>query len=79
MGNRLRALSSAIVVARESGRWLRVVARRDAHFDADLSDLLDLEASGLHDVWADFEEGELDLFPFGAPRRRCYLFVDFIC
>ena len=73
MGNRLRALSSAIVVARESGRWLRVVARRDAHFDAELADLLDLEASGIHDVWADFDEGELDLFPFGA-LPWCYLY-----
>jgi hypothetical protein len=71
MGNRLRALSSAAVVARASGRWLRVVARRDAHFGAELGDLLDLEASRLCDVWADFEEGELDLFPYGAPRGCC--------
>jgi hypothetical protein len=62
MGNRLRALASAMVVARKSGRWLRVVCPTDIHFNATLGDLFELQNSGLRDVWDEFVPDELTLF-----------------
>ena len=58
--NRLRALASAWAFADVTQRWLRVISLRDVHFDADLSDVLDLAASQLHDVWNFFDENEID-------------------
>jgi hypothetical protein len=59
LANRMRTLASAVALAAASGRWLRVVSLRDAHFGGDLSDVLDLQASGLTDVWSEFDYREL--------------------
>jgi hypothetical protein len=58
--NRLRALASARALADATQRWLRVISSRDVHFDADLSDVLNLTASHLVDVWNFFDESEID-------------------
>ena len=58
--NRLRALASAWALSDATHRWLRVISLRGVHFDADLSDVLNLTASRLDDVWNFFDETELD-------------------
>ena len=48
MGNRLRALAFAMVLAEKSWRWLKVISPpQDVHFQARLDDIIDLPASGL--------------------------------
>ena len=64
MGNRLRALASAMVLAEKSGRWLKVISPQDVHFQARLDDIIDLPASGLHDVWYEFDPKEMELFQY---------------
>ena len=59
LGNRLRVLASAVALSKRSRRWLRVICEKDRHFDAQLADVLDLQASGLLDVWTEFDYREL--------------------
>jgi hypothetical protein len=64
LGNRLRALASASVLARRAERWLRVVWVPDIHIGATLDQLFMLEASNLLDVWSEFDPAELTLYEY---------------
>ena len=60
LGNRLRALGAAMVLAKKSYRWLRVIWTPDMHVNATMDSLFDLPASNLFDVWEDFDSRELE-------------------
>ncbi|KAJ3091472.1 hypothetical protein HK102_000418 [Quaeritorhiza haematococci] len=60
LGNRLRALASAIALARKTNRSLRVVWERDAHVNASFSDLFELDPDLVEDVWPEWSPLEAD-------------------
>lgn len=64
LGNRLRALASAALLARKRGMWLRIISPVDIHFNTTLENVINATASGLFDIWPDFNPVELDLSDF---------------